>query len=193
MSQISRAALVKDFFSRTASTLSAAAPAPLKDSVPATSYARPHGRTRLTSASNTGTLQNWFPRRQPTIAEARDREQTVIRAMDLDANDPHVAGLIETMNINTVGIGYTPQAQLRSDQLPGNLSDEAISSLQRRQEWEFGLWSREADITGMRHLQDIFALADRIAVLCGGKLVAVKPVAEWTPATVGLAMTGTRA
>ncbi|MFF7059092.1 ABC transporter ATP-binding protein [Achromobacter spanius] len=42
-------------------------------------------------------------------------------------------------------------------------------------------------------LEEIFALADRIAVLCGGKLVAIKPVAEWTPATVGLAMTGTRA
>ncbi|KAG0956533.1 hypothetical protein G6F31_012614 [Rhizopus arrhizus] len=42
-------------------------------------------------------------------------------------------------------------------------------------------------------LEEIFALADRIAVLCGGKLVAVKPVADWTPATVGLAMTGTRA
>ncbi len=42
-------------------------------------------------------------------------------------------------------------------------------------------------------LEEIFALADRIAVLCGGKLVADKPVAQWTPATVGLAMTGTRA
>jgi simple sugar transport system ATP-binding protein len=41
-------------------------------------------------------------------------------------------------------------------------------------------------------LEEIFALADRIAVLCGGKLIAVKPVSEWTPATVGLAMTGTR-
>jgi ABC-type uncharacterized transport system ATPase subunit len=40
-------------------------------------------------------------------------------------------------------------------------------------------------------LEEIFALADRIAVLCGGKIIAVKPVAEWTPATVGLAMTGT--
>ncbi|RSF06556.1 ABC transporter ATP-binding protein [Achromobacter aegrifaciens] len=41
-------------------------------------------------------------------------------------------------------------------------------------------------------LEEIFALADRIAVLCGGKLIAVKPVSEWTPATVGLAMTGTQ-
>ncbi|SAH84269.1 ABC transporter ATP-binding protein [Bordetella ansorpii] len=40
-------------------------------------------------------------------------------------------------------------------------------------------------------LEEIFALADRIAVLCGGKLVDVRPTSQWTPATVGLAMTGT--
>lgn len=40
-------------------------------------------------------------------------------------------------------------------------------------------------------LEEIFALADRIAVMCGGKIVAIKPVSEWTPASVGLAMTGT--
>ncbi len=39
-------------------------------------------------------------------------------------------------------------------------------------------------------LEEIFALADRIAVLCAGKLVADRPVDQWTPATVGLAMTG---
>lgn len=166
---MSSAALVQQYFARVGqSSLSP------KGSQPPLPFARPHGRPRLVSASNTGTLQNWFPRRQTTIAEARDREQTVLRAMDLDANDPHVAGLIETMNINTVGIGYTPQAQLRADQLPGNLSDEQISSLQRRQEWEFGLWSREADITGMRHLQDIFALADRTMLVRGEYLILVR-------------------
>ncbi|CAM3722426.1 ABC transporter ATP-binding protein [Bordetella tumulicola] len=40
-------------------------------------------------------------------------------------------------------------------------------------------------------LEEIFALADRIAVMCGGKIIAVKPVGAWTPASVGLAMTGT--
>lgn len=39
-------------------------------------------------------------------------------------------------------------------------------------------------------LEEIFALADRIAVLCAGRLVAVRPTSQWTPATVGLAMTG---
>jgi len=42
-------------------------------------------------------------------------------------------------------------------------------------------------------LEEIFALADRIAVLCAGRLVAVRPVAQWTPAGVGLAMTGSAA
>lgn len=41
-------------------------------------------------------------------------------------------------------------------------------------------------------LEEVFALADRIAVLCAGRLIAVKAVGDWTPATVGLAMTGTR-
>lgn len=39
-------------------------------------------------------------------------------------------------------------------------------------------------------LEEIFALADRIAVLCAGRLVAVRPAREWTLATIGLAMTG---
>ncbi|RYF60982.1 MAG: ABC transporter ATP-binding protein [Comamonadaceae bacterium] len=41
-------------------------------------------------------------------------------------------------------------------------------------------------------LDEVFALADRVAVLCAGKLVAVAPTASWTRATIGLAMTGTR-
>ena len=53
--------------------------------------------------------------------------------------------------------------------------------------------ARRRRAAGVRGPEEIFALADRIAVLCGGKLVDVKPVAQWTPASVGLAMTGTRA
>lgn len=41
-------------------------------------------------------------------------------------------------------------------------------------------------------LDEVFALADRIAVVCAGRLVAIAPAAQWTRATVGLAMTGTR-
>lgn len=39
-------------------------------------------------------------------------------------------------------------------------------------------------------LDEIFALADRIAVLCNGRLIADRPVSEWDANRVGLAMTG---
>jgi len=41
-------------------------------------------------------------------------------------------------------------------------------------------------------LEDIFALADRIAVLYEGRLLDVRPAGQWTLASVGLAMAGTR-
>ena len=39
-------------------------------------------------------------------------------------------------------------------------------------------------------LDEVFALADRIAVIHGGRLTAAKPVAQWTHAAIGLAMAG---
>ena len=39
-------------------------------------------------------------------------------------------------------------------------------------------------------LDEIFALADRVAVLHGGRLTAATPVAQWTLAAIGLAMAG---
>jgi len=42
-------------------------------------------------------------------------------------------------------------------------------------------------------LDEIFALADRIAVLHDGRLSDARPAAEWTLADIGLAMTGSHA
>jgi simple sugar transport system ATP-binding protein len=39
-------------------------------------------------------------------------------------------------------------------------------------------------------LEEILALADRIAVISHGRLSAARPVADWTTATLGLAMMG---
>ena len=39
-------------------------------------------------------------------------------------------------------------------------------------------------------LDEIFALADRIAVIHGGRLTEALPAAQWTLAAIGLAMTG---
>ncbi len=42
-------------------------------------------------------------------------------------------------------------------------------------------------------LDEIFALADRVAVMHAGRLSTARPVAEWDMATIGLAMAGTHA
>jgi ABC-type uncharacterized transport system ATPase subunit len=42
-------------------------------------------------------------------------------------------------------------------------------------------------------LDEIFALADRIAVMHAGRLGAAKPAAQWTLAAIGLAMAGAAA
>jgi simple sugar transport system ATP-binding protein len=42
-------------------------------------------------------------------------------------------------------------------------------------------------------LDEILALADRVAVLHRGRLGPARPVADWTLATLGLAMTGSDA
>ncbi len=128
-----------------------------------------HGRPPSTAASSTGTLQNWNPRRLSTMAEAREREKIAIRAMDLEADDPHVSGLIESMNINTVGIGYTPQSRIRVDQVPA--TGREIGVLQRQAEWNFTVWSQEADIQGTKHFNDILLLADRCMLVRGEYLV----------------------
>jgi simple sugar transport system ATP-binding protein len=39
-------------------------------------------------------------------------------------------------------------------------------------------------------LDEIFALADRIAVMHHGRLTAARPAAQWTLASIGLAMAG---
>ena len=42
-------------------------------------------------------------------------------------------------------------------------------------------------------LDEIFAIADRVAVLHHGRLSAARPAAEWTLADIGLAMAGSEA
>ncbi len=131
--------------------------------------ARRQGTVSKTSAGNSGTLANWNPRRLTTSTEARERESIVLRAMDLEANDPHVSGLVESMNLSTVGVGYTPQSRMNADILP--LKKKKIRKIQRQAEWNFSIWSKEADIQGKKHFNDILLLADRSMLVRGEYLI----------------------
>ena len=121
------------------------------------------------SAGSSGTLVNWNPRRVDHAAASREREAIVKRALDLDANDPHVSGLIESMNINTIGTGLTPQSRMRADQLPVAADD--VKLLQRQAEWNFALWTRECDARGTKHFKDICLVADRSMLVRGEYLI----------------------
>lgn len=124
------------------------------------------------SAGFDGTLFNWRPRRLAESARTRSREMTVARALDLEANDPHVSGLIESISVNTVGAGFRAQAKIAGDQVPLTRAELALT--QKRQEWEWRLFERSCDIAGRKHFADFCQLLDRCMLNRGEYLVVLR-------------------
>lgn len=127
------------------------------------------GSPKRGAAAKEGTLRNWNPNRINAALEARQREDVVYRALDLEANDPHVNGLVESMSINTVGSGFTAQSRIRADQL--TLSEDKITELQKQMEWNWAVWSKEADVREKDHFNDLLAVADRSMLVRGEYLI----------------------
>lgn len=126
------------------------------------------------SAGSDGTMSNWTPKRLNESRITRTREKTVERALDLTANDAHVSGLIESMNVNVVGVGYRAQSKIMSDQVP--LTRLEISTRQRSLEWEWKLFCRECDIQGRKEFVDILSVADRSMLVRGEYLILPRMV-----------------
>ncbi len=124
------------------------------------------------AAGSQGTMSNWNPRVVPESVMPRSRVKIVERSLDLEANDPHVAGLIESININTVGSGFRAQAKIKSDQVP--MVPAQISLTQRQQEWEWKLFSKNCDITQKKHFEDYCLLMDRCMLNRGEYLVVAR-------------------
>lgn len=127
------------------------------------------GSPKKKSAGDGGTLSNWNPNRINAMAEAREREKIVGRALDLEADDPHVNGLVESMSTNTIGVGFTPQSRINGDVVP--LSGDGVSELQKQMEWAWTLWSKEADVREIDHFNDLLLAADRCMLLRGEYLI----------------------
>lgn len=131
---------------------------------------RPTNMIRSAGASRSGTLSNWLPKRHDKARAALDREAVADRAEDLAANDPHVSGLIESMNINTVGVGFKAQSRMKGLFLPVTRSEQEL--LQRGLEWNWSLWSKEADIRRTKHFVDMLSVCDR-SMLVRGEYLAL--------------------
>lgn len=124
------------------------------------------------SAGSSGTLVNWQPRRLAALNLGRSREKIVERAIDLDQNDPHVSGLIEGMNINTVGIGFRAQSKIKARQVP--IEGQTITDLQQDQEWE--LFCKNCDVHKVLHFVDFHNLADRSMLVRGEYLLLARMI-----------------
>lgn len=126
------------------------------------------------SASSDGTMYNWIPKRLNEAKLTRTREKTVERALDLTVNDAHVSGLIESMDVNVVGIGYRAQSKIAADHVP--LTRLEISLAQRQLEWEWKQFCRNCDIQGRKEFVDILSVGDRSMLNRGEYLVLPRMV-----------------
>lgn len=98
---------------------------------------------RRAAAGNRNTLSNWYPGRIDNFLEERDRKLVGLRAEDLVASDPHAASLVDSITINTVGVGLTPQSRVDAKRL--GLTDDQASAYQASAERVWKTWCREAD------------------------------------------------
>lgn len=107
---------------------------------PITGHVRP---VRRTAAGNRDTMSNWFPGRVDAWQEERDRKLVGMRAEDLVASDAHAAGLVDSISVNTVGVGLNPQSRVDAKRL--RLSPEEAKAYQASCERAWRIWCREAD------------------------------------------------
>lgn len=108
---------------------------------------------RRTAAGSKDTLSNWYPSRVNAFMEERDRKLVGMRAEDLVASDAHAAGLVDTMAVNTVGVGLNPQSRVDATRL--GLSPEEAEAFQASAERAWKIWSREADAGGRMNFAGI--------------------------------------
>jgi len=90
-----------------------------------------------------GGVANWLPRRLGAADAPRERTVIQDRAEDLASSDPHAAGLVNSIAVNTVGIGLRPQSRLDFRRL--GISEEAAGELQDQIEYVFAEWAPTAD------------------------------------------------
>lgn len=109
---------------------------------------REHAATVSRAGSSTlGTMSNWTPRRLSWMEEANQREKVVIRATDIALNDAHGASIVDSITLNTVGTGLWPRSNPNFERL--GITEEQAAEIAETMEWEFELFSREADARGI--------------------------------------------
>lgn len=149
---------------------------------PITGHVRP---VRRTAAGNRDTLSNWFPGRVDAWQEERDRKLVTMRAEDLVASDAHAAGLVDSISVNTVGVGLNPQSRVDAKRL--GLTPEEAKAYQASCERAWKIWCREADAGGRMTFANIQYLNIR-TMLVHGEFISLPLMLKRPSRTFSLAL-----
>lgn len=125
---------------------------------------------RRRAAGNRDTMSNWFPQRVSAFMEERDRKLIGMRAEELVSSDAHAAGLVDTIAVNTVGVGLNPQSRVDAKRL--GLTPEQAEAFQASCERAWKIWCREADAGQRMNFANIQYLNIR-SMLVHGEFVSL--------------------
>lgn len=120
---------------------------------------------RRVAASHGGTLGNWSPYRVSPHQEPLDRETMQTRSEDIVANDGHATSVRDTIIINAIGTGLTPQSAIDHEAL--GITEDQARGIEKAQERAFRLWQREAHVGRAMHFQDCQQLSVGCVVTFG--------------------------
>lgn len=117
------------------------------------------------AASRRGSMDGWNVRQVNPYSEERERQTIALRAQDLVANDAYAASAVDSMSLNTVGKGLTPQSQPHFDAL--RINEEEAQEVANQAEWAWQVWSKKADAAGRMTFGDIQYLNIRSMLVSG--------------------------
>ena len=81
------------------------------------------------------------------------------RSRDLNMNDPVASGTTETVTVNDIGTGITPQSRIDAERL--GITEEQADEYQKAAEYSFDKWVPYADAAGRMSFFDMQHLIDR--------------------------------
>jgi len=120
---------------------------------------------RKTAARRIGSMKKWVPYQLNESMAESERAEIVRRSVDLTANDPHAAGVVDTFAVTVVGSGLKPHPKLDSKLL--GLDKERIREIQDQQKKIFELWNPFADASQKMTFGMLQFLAQRMVVEFG--------------------------
>ncbi len=150
---------------------------------------RPLAQQRVSTPSRDsgamrGSVSNYRPRRVRSQAgETAERRLTQDRAQDLYANDFAARSAVDTVALNSVGTGLTPQPRLPWKLL--RITEDQANDVKEQQEWIWSEWCAEADAAGRMHFEDL-QYSGVLSILRPGEMLHV-PVMKTPTAQNGRA------